>query len=266
MLTVGLAGFGAIGVPLARALDAGVDGLHLIALAVRDRGKAERILSGFKSPPRLVDPAALAEADIVVEAMPAAAFDLVADPAVDAGRIFVPASAAALLTRPALIARAKQTGARILVPSGALLGLDGVRAAAEGGIDRVVMITRKPPAGLEGAPYLTDRGITLVGLTEPRCVFAGSAREAALGFPANVNVMAALSLAGIGPDRTEVEIWADPGVTRNTHRVEVEAAAVRFTVQIEGVPSPENPRTGMLTPFSVLACLRGLVAPFRSGS
>ena len=266
MLTVGLAGFGAIGVPLARALDAGVDGLRLVALAVRDRAKAEAALAGFKTPPRLVQPADLAEADIVVEAMPAAAFDLVAGPAVEAGRIFVPASAAALLTRPELIERAKLTGARILVPSGALLGLDGVRAAAEGGIDRVVMKTRKPPGGLEGAPYLVERGITLAGLTEPLCVFAGSAREAALGFPANVNVMAALSLAGIGPDRTEVEIWADPGVTRNTHLVEVEAKAVRFSVQIEGVPSPENPRTGMLTPFSVLACLRGLVAPFRSGS
>jgi len=101
---------------------------------------------------------------------------------------------------------------------------------------------------------------------EPVRVFAGTAREAARGFPANVNVAAALALAGIGPDRTSVEIWADPTVTRNTHTITVEADAARLTMTIEGVPSPENPRTGRLTPLSVLALLEGLVGPLKIGS
>ena len=85
------------------------------------------------------------------------------------------------------------------------------------------MTTRKPPGGLKGAPYLEKNGISVDGLNEAKRVFSGSAREAAAGFPANVNVAAALSLAGIGPDRTQIDIWADPAVTRNCHDIEVEA-------------------------------------------
>jgi aspartate dehydrogenase len=106
----------------------------------------------------------------------------------------------------------------------------------------------------------------VLGIGEPRCVFTGTAREAARGFPANVNVAAALALAGIGPDRTTVEIWADPGLTRNTHRIELDADSVRLSMQIENVPSLENPRTGRLTPLSVIALLRKLSAPLAIGT
>ena len=264
--TVAIAGLGAIGLPLARALDAGVDGLALVAVAVRDRAKAAASLAGFRAPPRLVEIADLGEADIVVEAAPAAVFEPIAQAAIEAGRIFIPASVGALLPRMHLVQRAGTTGARIIVPTGALLGLDAVRAAAEGSVESVTMVTRKPPAGLAGAPYLEQHGIQVLGLSEPLCVFRGNALEAAAGFPANVNVAAALALAGIGPQRTLVEIWADPGVSRNTHTIRVEAAAARFTMTIENVPSEENPRTGKLTPLSMLACLRGLVSTLKVGS
>ena len=155
---------------------------------------------------------------------------------------------------------------RLLVPSGALLGLDAVVAAAEAGIASVTMVTRKPPRGLLGAPYLEASGIDIIGLDAPKRVFSGNAREAARGFPANVNVAAALALAGIGPDRTTVEIWADPTVTRNIHRIEVEADAARLSMQIENVPSGENPRTGRLTPLSVIAALKKLVSPLAIGT
>ena len=265
-LTVGLAGLGAIGLEVARALDAGLPGLTLIAVAARDPARAGSRVAGFRAPPALVGLADLARADIVVEAAPAAIFDAIAAPAIEAGRILVAASAGALLPRMHLVERSRQTGARIVLPTGALLGLDAVRAAAEGEVGSVAIETRKPPAGLAGAPYLVERGITLDGLAAPSRVFAGNAREAAAGFPANVNVAAALALAGIGPERTRVEIWADPTVTRNTHTIRVEAAAARFTMTIEGVPSEANPRTGKLTPLSVIACLRGLTATLKVGS
>ena len=264
--TIALAGLGAIGLPLARALDEGIDGLQLVAIAVRDPIRARARLAGFRNPPMLVDIPSLAEADIVVEATPAALFERVAVPAIEAGRIFIPASVGALLPRMHLVRRAMQTGARIVVPTGALLGLDAVRAAAEGRIESIVMETRKPPAGLAGAPYLVKNGIEVLGLTEPLRVFQGNARDAAAGFPANVNVAAALALAGIGPIRTQVEIWADPGLTRNVHIIHVEAEAARFTMRIENVPSDENPRTGRITSLSILACLRGLVSPLKVGS
>jgi aspartate dehydrogenase len=163
------------------------------------------------------------------------------------------------------VSRAKETGARILVPTGALIGLDAVRAAAEGTIHSVTMITRKPPGGLDGAPYLRERGISLADLKAPLKVFDGTAREGARGFPANVNVAAALSLAGIGPDKTRLEIWADPALTRNTHRIEVDADTARFTMSIEGIPS-ENPRTGRIVALSTVAALRGLVAELKVGT
>ena len=183
----------------------------------------------------------------------------------EAGKSVMVLSAGALLPRPDLIALAKEHGGQIIVPTGALLGLDAVTAASEGQIRSVRMITRKPPNGLDGAPYLCEQKISVHNLREPLCVFRGSAREAAAGFPANVNVAAALSLAGIGPDHTEVEIWADPGVERNCHSIEVEADSAKFSLTIENIPS-ENPRTGRITALSVLAALRKLHAPLRVGT
>ncbi len=266
-LSVGLGGFGAIGGAVARRLDAGIDGLVLAAVSARDREKAERRMAGFRRPVKVVAAGELAGlADVVVECAPAAAFAEIAEPAIGAGRVFVPASVGALLTRPDLIDRAKETGARIIVPTGALIGLDAVRAAAEGEIRSVKLVTRKPPGALAGAPYLKEHGISLDGLSAPRKLFEGSAREGIKGFPANVNVAVALSLAGIGPDRTRLEIWADPGVTRNTHHIEVEADSARFSMSIENVASAENPRTGRITALSIVAALRGLVAPLKVGT
>jgi len=210
--------------------------------------------------------AELAAADVVIECAPAAVFLEVARPALEAGRIFMPLSVGALLGHPELVDLARARGGRILVPTGALIGLDAVRAAAEGQIRSVKMVTRKPPKGLVGAPYLVANGISLDRLNGPVKVFEGTAREGARGFPANVNVAAALSLAGIGPDQTRLEIWADPALERNTHRIEVEADSANFSMTIENFPSDENPRTGRITALSAIATLRGLVSPLRIGT
>ncbi len=265
-LRIGLAGLGAVGLPVARALLSGIDGLSLGAVAVRDMDKAKRALPALDGV-RFAAPSDLArDCDVVVEGLPPTQFRDVAEPTVDAGRTFMPASVGQLLEHPDLIERARAAGARIIVPTGALLGLDAVRAAAEGEIRSVRMITRKPPGGLEGAPYLVQNGISLAGLNAPKRVFEGTAREGARGFPANVNVAAALSLAGIGADRTRLEIWADPGVDRNMHSIEVEADSARFTLSIENVPSSENPRTGRITALSVIAALRGLTSTLKVGT
>lgn len=265
-LKVGLAGLGAVGLGVARRLEAGIPGLTLAAVAVRDKDKARRNLpdAGIRIP--IVPAQALAQScDIVLECLPPDMFRKVATSVIEAGKIFMPLSVGQLLDNWDLVERAKQTGARILVPTGALIGLDAVRAAAEGTIHSVKMVTRKPPDGLEGAPYLVERGIELKELKEPQKIFDGSAREGARGFPANVNVAAALSLAGVGPDKTRLEIWADPMITRNTHRIEVDADTARFSMTIEGVPS-ENPRTGRIVPLSAIAALRGLVAELKVGT
>ncbi len=265
-LTVAIGGLGAIGLDLARALDRGVDGLRLVAVSARDHAKARANLASFRSMPAVVGLGELASADIVVEAAPAAVFEQIALPAIDAGRIFVPSSVGQLLPRMHLIERARAAGARIIVPTGALLGLDAVRACAEGNVASVTIETRKPPGGLIGAPYLTANNIDVMAITTPTVIFEGNAFDAAAGFPANVNVAAALALAGIGPQRTTVRIWADPTVDRNIHTIKVEAEAARLTMTVENVPSEANPRTGKLTPLSVLACLRGLTSTLKVGT
>jgi aspartate dehydrogenase len=265
-LRVGLAGLGAVGLEVARRLDAGIPGLVLTAVAVRDADKARRSLPRIGNGIALEPAEKLAETcDLVVECLPPALFRTIATSVIDRGKLFMPLSVGQLLEHWDLVTRAKETGARILVPTGALIGLDAVRAAAEGTIHSVTMVTRKPPAGLEGAPYLVERGITLKGLNTARKVFDGSARDGARGFPANVNVAAALSLAGIGPDRTKLEIWADPAIDRNTHRIEVDADTARFSMSIEGIPSA-NPRTGRIVPLSTVAALRALVTELKVGT
>lgn len=265
---IAIAGLGAIGLKVARTIDRGdLPGLTLTAVAARDTEKAARNLADFKAKPTLVGLTDLADhADVVIECLPAAHFKTVAEATIAKGKIFMPLSVGQLLPYMHLIERAKETGARILVPTGALLGLDAVRACAEEDVHSVKIITRKPPAGLKGAPHLVRNNIDVDGLKTATRVFEGSAREAILGFPANVNVAVALSLAGIGPDRTRIEIWADPAVTRNTHTIEVKAAASDLTMSIANVPSEETPATGKITALSVIACLRRLTAPLVVGT
>jgi aspartate dehydrogenase len=263
---VAIAGLGTIGRVLARRLADGMPGLALACAAARDRGKAQRWLDAERIACPVVEPEEFpAHADLAIECAPAAVLDRICRPMLEAGKRVMVLSAGALLPRPELIELAKARGGQIIVPTGALLGLDAVTAAAEGRIHSVRMITRKPPGGLAGAPYLVANGISVAGLNGPKRVFSGTAREGAAVFPANVNVAAALSLAGIGPDLTMMEIWADPAIDRNCHTIEVDSDSARFSMRIENIPS-ENPRTGRITALSVLAALRKLAAPLRVGT
>jgi aspartate dehydrogenase len=263
---VAIAGLGPIGKRLARALDDGIDGLTLAAVSAANIEKHRGWLDKLKAQPAALPVEALAEAaDIVVECAPSKLVRSIVAPVVSRGKTAVVLSVGALLENEDLIALAKEKGGQIVVPTGALIGLDAVTAAAVGTIHSVQMVTRKPLKGLEGAPYLIEHSIDIADITTPLKIFDGTAREAARGFPANLNVAVALSLAGIGADRTKVEIWADPTVTRNTHRIEVDADSARFSMTIENIPS-ENPKTGLITALSVIACLRKLNAPLRVGT
>jgi aspartate dehydrogenase len=266
MTRVAIAGLGAIGRVLARRLAEGVPGLTLAGVAVNDRAKAQAWLDSARIDCPLVALDEMpAHAELAIECAPAAIIENVCRPMLEAGKAVMVLSCGALLRHLTLIDLARERGGQIIVPTGALLGLDAVTAAAEGSIHSVRMTTRKPPGGLVGAPYLVANKISVEGLNVAKLVFSGNAREAAAGFPANVNVAAALSLAGIGPDRTMIDIWADPAVDRNCHSIEVDADSARFTLAIENVPS-ENPKTGRITALSVLAALRKLHAPLRVGT
>ena len=266
-LKVGIGGLGAIGLTLARRLDEGFEGLTLTAVSARDKDAARLRLSGLRQQvPVVTLPELAKDCDVVVECAPAAVFSQVAEPVVRLGKVLIPVSVGGLLANWHLVEMAQITGARINVPSGAVLGLDAVRAAALGDIQRVTIVTRKPPAALAGAPHIEKQQIDLNSVDQPLKVFEGSARDGVTAFPANVNVAAALGLAGIGPDRTWLEVWADPAVNRNTHLITVESDSARFELKIENVPTDDNPRTGRIVALSTLAALKRLVDPLTVGT
>jgi aspartate dehydrogenase len=263
---VAVVGLGPIGRKVVEALDKGIDGLVLAAVSVQDTAKHQAFLAGLKKPPAVLPIDGLAEvADMVIECAPSKLVRSIVAPFVSRGKTAVVLSAGALLENEDLIELARQNGGQIVVPTGALIGLDAMTAAAEGKILSVRMVTRKPVKGLVGAPYLVQNNIDIERITEPLKIFEGTAREAAKGFPANLNVAVALSLAGLGPDRTTLEIWADPALTRNMHRMEVDSDSARFSMSIENIPS-ENPKTGRITALSVIAYLRKQRSGLRVGT
>jgi aspartate dehydrogenase len=265
-LRVAIAGLGPIGTKVAEALDQGIDGMMLAAVSVQNPEKHRTWLGKLAARPAVLPIEQLSEAaDIVIECAPGRLLRSIVAPFAGSGKTAVVLSAGALLDNEDLIALAKQNGGQIVVPTGALIGLDAVTAAAVGNIHSVRMVTRKPVQGLAGAPYIVENNIDIERITAPLRIFEGTAREAAKGFPANLNVAVALSLAGIGPDRTRLEIWADPTVTRNIHRVEVESDSARFSMSIENIPS-ENPKTGRITALSVIAYLRKQRSALRVGT
>ena len=211
--TVAIGGLGAIGLKLARALDAGVDGLQLIAVAARDQVKAEATLRGFRAPPRIGHAGRVSPRPTSwwrrhrprcsrrsPRLRSRRAASSCRPPSVRCCRACIWCAAR---RRPARASWCRPARCWASMPCG---------QRPKGTVQSVTIESRKPPRGLEGAPYLVKHGIEVSGIAAPQRVFEGNAFDAAAGFPANVNVAAALALAGIGPMRTRVEIWADPGI------------------------------------------------------
>ena len=263
--SIGIVGCGAIGRALVREAEAG--GIPPIAgITSRTEEKARGFLSELRDPPPYLEPGELVDrSSLVVEAAGGHVVPELANLAFGAGKDLMVISIGALLEHPEVMDRSRETGCRLMAPSGAIAGLDGIKSACAGGVDRVVMVSRKPPEALEGAPYLVEQGISLRDLDHEMEIFSGTAREACRGFPANVNVSAAVSLAGIGPDRTMVSILAVPGLARNCHDIEVEGDFGLLTLHIENVPT-ENPRTGRLTVLSIIRSVRDAADPVRIGT
>jgi aspartate dehydrogenase len=265
-LTVGVVGLGVIGRQVCRALDAGLPGLRLAAATARTPTTARAFLGSLATPvPLLSLDDLVTVCEVVVEASSQAHLQDIAPRALGAGRDLVVLSCGALLGRDDWVALAERQGGRILVPSGAIGGLDAVKGGAVGAVTAVTMESRKAPAGWAGAPWVVQQKIDLDAIREETLLFEGPATEACPAFPANVNVLAALSLAGIGPARTTTRIYAVPGLARNTHRVRVEGEFGSIELEIRNVPS-ENPRTGRLSYLSTIALLRDLGATLRVGT
>jgi aspartate dehydrogenase len=257
-MRVGLIGLGAIGQGVQRALRP-VDDVNLVGALVRDPAKPRP--AGAPPVVTTVDDLLALRPEIVVEMGGHAALAC-HGPAVLRGGVDLLVVSVGALADPAveqsLLEAATDGGGQLRVLSGAIGALDAIAAAAVGGLDRVTHTTRKPAQTLLDASQAA-------ALDRPCEIFRGTAREGALKFPESINVAAAVSLAGLGLDRTEVCVIADPNVKRNQHEVVAEGAFGRLRFEIQNVPTDENPRTGRLVAMSIVHALRARRAPLSVG-
>jgi aspartate dehydrogenase len=255
---------------LAQSREGRLPGMQFVALCGRSRASRGAALGEEFKVPYVVGCAALLaqKPDAVLEA---ASHDAVREHLVallDAGLPVIVLSAGALVDenlRRRVEQAASRSGGRLYVPSGGIGGLDALKAACEAGVDEVSIQVAKPPAAWQGIPYVEALGLDLMRLEQPRTLFEGSAREGVPHFPQNVNIAAVLSLAGLGADRTRLKVVADPGLKLNTHTIEVSGRTGRFTMVLENVPTPDNPKTSWLACASAVSALRSLAASVRYG-
>ncbi len=185
---------------------------------------------------------------------------------IETGRDCMIMSVGGLIGREDLLKIAGEKNVKVYIPSGALCGIDGLKSASAGRINSVTLTTRKPIKGLEGAPYLKEKNINLSAITGETVIFEGTAEDAIKGFPQNVNVSAALSLAGIGAKKTRVRIVTSPLYTKNIHEVEIDGECGKIFTRTENVPSKSNPKTSELAVFSAITTLAGITSSVRIGT
>ncbi len=266
---IGLIGLGTVGKGLANAISNGEVGrasLKAVLVKVSGLEAARNVLQKNGLDTHLTtDPAAFFNADtnLVVEAAGQMVVRTYGAQTLASGRDLLICATGAftdegLYQQFALLA--EQYGRRIIIPSGAIAGLDAISAAAIAGLDEVTIVTRKPPSAWKGTP--AEKLVDLDSVIEhPHCLFEGTAREAARLFPQNVNVAATLACAGIGLDRTRARVYADPTIRQNVHQINVQGKCGELSIDVRGLPSPDNPRTSVLTAYSVIRALRNLTSP-----
>lgn len=267
-LKVGIIGCGSIGTLLARHADKQKD-IKLLHLFDEDRKKARGLARKLRNKTTVVKgPREMEDCDLVIEA---ASQDAVREHALDIldSSDLMMMSVGALADETLLSSlrkKADEKGRKIHIPSGAVAGLDGIKSAAMGDIESVTLTTRKPPGGLKGAPGIAKLDVGLGGIRKPTVVFEGTADDAARLFPRNINVAAAISLAGIGAGKTMVRIIADPFAERNVHEIVVGGSFGRIVSRTENVPSKKNPKTSHLAALSAIATLDGITKSLKVGT
>lgn len=269
MIRIGIVGCGTIGAKLAKYIDADLrNKARLTAIFDIDEQKTRDLAGALRVAPEISGVDALIDsADLVIEAASAKISLEIAMKTIVAGKdVMVMSTGGLLKDHKTLFELAKEKNANVYLPSGAVCGLDGLKAAKFSKISRVTLTTRKPHEGFRGAPYIVKNNIALEEMRSDTVLFEGNATDAMEGFPANINVAATLSLCGVGSDKTIVRIIASPSATRNTHEIEAEGEFGRFLARTENVPSPDNPKTSYLAILSAIATLNGILERVKIGT
>jgi len=269
-LRIGIVGCGAIGSHLARVITEDFSGrANLVSIYDLDSDKTERLAAELggriiveKSAIHLVK-----RVELVVEAASASVSYEVAKNALTFRKDVMIMSVGGLMDRAdVLFELAERNNCRIFIPSGAICGIDGIKAAGRAGIRTVRLTTYKSAETFRDVPYVQENNISLDNLRKEKVIFEGSAGEAVKYFPRNVNVAATLSLAGIGAENTRVRIIATPAQKTNVHEIEIEGEAGRIFVRTENKTHPDNPKTSYLAVLSAIETLRGITESVRIGT
>ena len=267
-LKIGIVGCGAIGSAIALASkDILKDTVETVALYDLDKKK----LSGLAG---LINKNTVSgsmdevfdKSDLVVEAAGAPVSPEIVKKAIEKSKSVMIMSVGGLIGSASLLGEARSKAVNVYFPSGAISGLDALKAAKVSKIESVTLTTRKPPKGLAGAPYLKKKGMDIASIKGEQVVFEGSASEAVKGFPRNINVASLLSLAGLGSAGTRVRIISSPDYTTNTHEVEIKGDFGRITAKTENVPFERNPKTSKLAALSAIATIRGIAESVKFGT
>jgi aspartate dehydrogenase len=264
--TIGLMGCGTIGTPLAMAIDSGrVANASLSGLFDIVDENARDLKTKLKSTPqvyhnfdRFVD----STADIIIEAASQQAVKNFAKSIIESGKDLMVMSVGALadtlfLAELLELTPIRKGHSKIYVPSGAIAGIDAIRSVRHIA-DSISLTTKKSPKALAGAPFFTARNVSLDNITKVTEIYEGPAVEAVKLFPANVNVAAVLSLAGIGVEKTMVRILADPEATTNQHEIVATGSFGEIKISVNNVTAPGNPKTSFLAVLSAIECLRSI--------
>jgi aspartate dehydrogenase len=261
---VGIIGCGTIGSQLAVAVDTGkVGNASLVSLFDTVQDNVYGLKQKLRSIPSIyssIDDFLSSDCDIVVEAASQEATRSFARQVLHAGKDLIVMSVGALADKALLAELLKEIGNNnksIYIPTGAIAGIDAIRAVRQH-LDSVTLTTTKNPRALAGAPFFKTSRVNLEEIRQRTTIYEGTAADAVRAFPANVNVAAVLSLAGIGVDRTMVRIVADPTFTTNQHEITAKGSFGEFHFTVNNVPSPGNPKTSYLAVLSAIECLRSV--------
>jgi aspartate dehydrogenase len=267
-MRIGLVGCGSIGRVIARSIAEKRIKAELRCVYDIDTKKAVEFAEKFHTEYMDFDEMLKQELDLVLEAASQEAVRTLIPKALKAKKNVLIMSTGALVDEKLfqeIRELTEKNNLKVYLPSGAIAGLDGIKSARDE-IERAMIKTTKPPESLEGAPFFKKHPMNLKEIKKPTVIYEGPAEEAVKLFPSNINVAASLSLAGIGPKRTRVQIIADPNIKSNVHEITAEGRFGVLKIRAENVPSPDNPKTSYLAALSAVATLKKITEPIQIGT
>lgn len=268
-IKIGVIGCGTIGSVVAEKIVSDYkQRAELFAISDVNVENAEALIAKCGTPKtQILDVDSLIDSvDVVVEAAYAESVKGIVSKVISQKKQVLVMSVGGLYGNENLFAEAEKNDAVIYIPTGAIAGLDCIKAANKADLESVKLITRKPPQGLIGAPHIIKNNIDIENIKEETVIFQGFAKDAVTAFPKNINVAAALSFAGIGFEKTEVVIMTSPTYTKNSHEIVAIGSFGTLTAKTENVPSPNNPKTSYLAVLSAVAALDNLLSNVRVGT